>query len=96
MGVRLRVGFKNVVGVQIGLNFPSSGFGAHGALVAVGAHELLRGAPLATNCWPGAPRGGGKVVGFLGPAQSPPPPPEVVHVARLHGSKQAVLQGAHQ
>ena len=34
--------------------------------------------PLATNCWPKAPRGGGGgagVVGVPGPAGSPPPPP---------------------
>ena len=40
-------------------------------------HGRLRATPLATNCWPEAPRGGGGgagVVGVLGPAEPPPPP----------------------
>ena len=71
-GIRVRVGFKDSVGVQSGQIFPSSTFDAHGASRAFGAHGCLGAAPLATNCWPEAPRGGG-VVGILGPAESPPP-----------------------
>ena len=40
-----------------------------------GAHERLRATPLATNCWPAAPKGGGGVVGVLGRMESPPPAP---------------------
>ena len=72
MGVRVRVGFKDSTGVQSGQNFPLGGFGAHGASGAFGAHGLLRAAPLATNCWPEAPRAG-RGVGVLGPAESPSP-----------------------
>ena len=71
MGVRVRVGFKDSVGVQSGQKFPLGGFGAHGESGAFGAHGLVRAAPLATNCWPEAPRGGGGA----GPTESPPPPP---------------------
>ena len=70
MGVSVRVGFKDSVGVQNGQNFPAGAFGAHGVS---GAHELLRAAPLVTNCWPEAPWGGG-VSGVLEPVESPPPP----------------------
>ena len=59
MGFRVKVGFKDSVGVQIGQNFPSGTFGVHGASGALGAHGSLRATPLATNCWPKAPRGGG-------------------------------------
>ena len=59
VGVRVRVGFKDSVGVQSGQTFPLGGFGAHGASGAFSAHGLLRAAPLATNCWPEAPQGGG-------------------------------------
>ena len=59
MGFRVKVGFKDSVGVQIGQNFPSGTFGVHGASGALGAHGRLRATPLATNCWPKAPRGGG-------------------------------------
>ena len=51
---------------------------------ALGAHGRLRATPLATNCWPKAPRGGGGggagVVGVLGPAESPPPPRGDAHL----------------
>ena len=69
--------------MQSGQNFALGGFGARGVLGAFGAHGLLRAAPLATNCWPEAPRGGGGagVVGVLGPAESPPPPWYTLHVA---------------
>ena len=59
MGVRVKVGFKDSVGVQSGQNFPGGTFGVHGALGAFGAHGRLRATPLATTCWPEAPRGGG-------------------------------------
>ena len=59
VGVRVKVGYKDSAGVQSGQNFPLGGFGACGASGAFGAHGLLRAAPLATNCWPPAPRGGG-------------------------------------
>ena len=81
MGVRAKVGFKDGVGVQSGQNFPLGGFGAHGASGTFGAHGRLRATPLATNCWPEAPKGGGEggggagVVGVLGPTELPPPPP---------------------
>ena len=78
MGVRVKVGFKDSVGVQIGPNFPQGTFGVHVASGALGAHGRLRATPLATNCWPKAPRGGGGgagVVGVPGPAESPPPVP---------------------
>ena len=55
---------------------PWGTFGVHGASGAFGTHGRLRATPLATNCWPKAPRGGGGgagVVGVLGPAESPPP-----------------------
>ena len=58
MGVRVKVGFKDSAGVQSGQIFPLGGFVAHGASGTFGAHGLLRAAPLATNCWPEAPRGG--------------------------------------
>ena len=45
MGVRVKVGFQDSVEVQNGQNFPSGAFGAH---------ELLRAAPFANNCWPEA------------------------------------------
>ena len=62
MGVGVRVGFQDSVGVQSGRNFPQGTFGVHGASGAFGAHGRLRATPLATNCWPEAPRGGrGKV-----------------------------------
>ena len=69
------VGFKDSAGVQSGQNFPLGGFGAHAAAGAFGAHGLLRAAPLATNCWPEAPRGGGR--GSWRPRTrgvAPPPP----------------------
>ena len=75
MGVRVKVGFKDSVGVQIGQNFPQGTFGVHGALGALGAHGRLGATPVATNGWPKAPWGGGGgagVVGVLGPAESPP------------------------
>ena len=63
--------------MQIGPNFPWGTFGVHVASGALGAHGRLGATPLATNCWPKAPRGGGGggagVVGVLGPAESPPP-----------------------
>ena len=59
MGVRVKVAFKDSVGVQIGQNFPQGTFGVHGASGALGAHGRLRATPLATNCWPKAPGGGG-------------------------------------
>ena len=59
MGVRVKVGFKDSVGVLSGQKLPSCAFGAHGVLGAFGAHGLLKVAPLATNCWPEAPWGGG-------------------------------------
>ena len=59
MGIRVKVGFKDSVRVQSGQNFPSGTFGVHGASGAFGAHGRLRATPLATNCWPEAPRGGG-------------------------------------
>ena len=71
MGVRVKVGFKDSVGVQIGQNFPKGTFGVHGASGALGAHGRLRATPWATDCWPKAPGGGG-AVGVLGPAESPP------------------------
>ena len=71
--LRVRVGFEDSAGVQSGQKFPLGGFGAHGALGAFGAHGLVRAAPLATNCWPEAPWGGGGGVGVLGPTESPPP-----------------------
>ena len=55
MGVRVKVGVKGSVGVHSGQKFPSHAFGARGAL---GAHGLLRPAPLATNRWPEAFWGG--------------------------------------
>ena len=64
MGVGVRVGFEDSVGVQSGQKFPSGAFGAHG---------LLRPASLTINCRLEAPRGRG-VVGVIGPAESPPPP----------------------
>ena len=63
VGVWVRVGFKDSVGVQSGQKFPSGAFGAHG---------LLRLVPLKTNCWPEAPEGGGGV-GVLEPTESAPP-----------------------
>ena len=45
--------------MQIGPNFPEGTFGVHVASGALGAHGRLRATPLATNCWPKAPRGGG-------------------------------------
>ena len=76
MGVRVKVGFKDSAWVQSGQNFPSGGFGARGALGTFDARGLLRAAPLAANCWPEAPWGGGGagVVGVLGTAEFPPPP----------------------
>ena len=67
MGVRVRVGFKDSVGVQSGQIFPSGTFGAH---------ERRRAEPSATNCWPEAIVGGwgGAVAGVLGSAESAPPP----------------------
>ena len=41
MGVRVRVGFKDSVGVQSGQIFPQGTFGVHGALGAFGAHGTL-------------------------------------------------------
>ena len=73
MGVRVRVGFRDNVGVQNGQNLTLGAFGAHGPLGAFGAYGLLRAAPLATNCWPEAPRGGGGVVNVLGPTELAPP-----------------------
>ena len=58
-GVRVRVGFKDSVGVQSGQNFPLGTFSAHGASRAPGADGRLGAAPLATNCWLEAPKGGG-------------------------------------
>ena len=60
MGVSVRVGFKDSARVQSGQNFPLGGFGSHEASGAFGAHGLLRAGPLATNCWPEAPCGGGQ------------------------------------
>ena len=48
-----------------------------------GPGGAMRATPLATNCWPKAPKGGGGgagVVGVLGPAESPPPPPPGGHL----------------
>ena len=93
MGVRVSVGFRDSVGVPSGQIFPLGGFGAHGVSGAFGAHGLLRAAPLATNCWPEAPRGGGGgVVGVLGPAELPGGTSElhphtiimIMHMTRMH------------
>ena len=74
MGVRVKVGFKDSVGVQIGQKFPEGTFGVHGASGALGAHGRLGATPLATNCWPKAPRGGGgggaRTGGVAPPVQS--------------------------
>ena len=66
MGVRVKVGFKDSVGVQIGKNFPQGTFGVHGASGALGAHGRALGAhgrlgatPLATNYFHRRPLGGG-------------------------------------
>ena len=65
---------KDSVGVQSGQNFPLGAFGAHG---------LLTAAPLATNCWPAAPRGGGGAGGrgSWRPRTRgvPPPPGNILH-----------------
>ena len=74
MGVRVKVGFKDSVGVQSGQNFPWGTFGVHGALGAFGAHVRLRATPLATNRWPEAPRGGGELASKE-PRSRPPPFP---------------------
>ena len=50
-------GFRE--GRWVGGSFPQGTFGVHGASGAFGAHGRLRATPLATNCWPEAPRGGG-------------------------------------
>ena len=49
-------------GVQNGQNFPSGAFGAH---------RLLQAAPLATNCWPEAPWGGGGGLASWDPRSRP-------------------------
>ena len=59
VGVKVRVGFKDSVGVQSGQTFPSSAFDACEASGAFGTHGLLRPVPLTTNCWPEPPLGGG-------------------------------------
>ena len=78
MGVRVKVGFKDSVGVQIGPNFPQGTFGVHVASGVLGAHGRLRATPLATNFWPKAPKGGGGGRGSWRPRTrgvSPPPLP---------------------
>ena len=69
VGDRVRVGFKDSVGVQSGQNFPLGGLGAHRAS---GAHELLRVALWQLTVGRRPPRGGGGVVGILGPSDPPP------------------------
>ena len=73
MGVRVKVGFKDSVGVQIGQNFPYGTIGVHGASGAFGAHRRLRATTLATNCWPEAPGGGG--ASWRPETRGVPPPP---------------------
>ena len=66
---------QDSVGTQNGRNLTLGAVGAHGASGTFGAQGLLRAAPLATNCWPEAPKGGGGgLVGVLGPVESPPSP----------------------
>ena len=74
MGVRVRVGFQDTVGVHNGQNFPSGAFGAHGASGAFSAHGLLRRHlwQLIVG-WRPPSGGGGGVVGVLGPSELPPP-----------------------
>ena len=50
MGIRVRVGMKDSVGMQSRQNFLSGAFGARRASGAFGAHRPLRSAPVATNC----------------------------------------------
>ena len=59
MGVRVKFGFKDSVGVQSGQIFREGTFGVNGASGAFGARGRLRATPLATNYWPEAPWGGG-------------------------------------
>ena len=83
MGFRVKVGFKDSVGLQIGQNFPSGTFGVHAASDALGAHGRRRATPLATNCWPKAPRGGGGGRGSWRPrTRGVAPPPRGPKVSR--------------
>ena len=83
MGIRVKVGFKDGVGLQIGQNFPWGTFGVHGESGALGAHGRLRATPLATNCWPKAPRGGGGGRGSWRPRTRGVAPPRAAPLARL-------------
>ena len=74
MDVRVKGGFKDSVGVQSGPNSPSGTFGVHGASGAFGAHRQPRVTPLATNCWPEAPGGGGGSWRPRSRGIAPPPP----------------------
>ena len=65
MGVGVGVGFKDSVGVQNGQYFPSGAFGPHGAPGGTFGNQLLVRGHLAGG------RGGGGVVGVLGPAEPP-------------------------
>ena len=51
-------------------------FGVHGASGAFGAHGRLRATPLATNCWPEAPGGGGGGRGSWRPRSCGVAPPQ--------------------
>ena len=88
MGVRVKVGFKDSVGVQIGQNFPQGTFGVHGASVALGAHGRLGATPLATNCWPKAPRGGGGGRGSWRPRTRGVAPPREAEIQFFHRMSQ--------
>ena len=58
MGVRVKVGFKDSVGVQIGQNFPWGTFGVHGASGA-SCSMNTKGQHLWQLTVGGRPRGGG-------------------------------------
>ena len=62
-------GFKIVLGCKMDKIFLQAPF-VRMARRAPSVPILLKAAPLATNCWPEAPKGGGGV-GALGPAESP-------------------------
>ena len=108
VGVGVKVGFRDSVGVQNGQILTLGAYGAHGPSGAFGAHGLLRVAPLATNCWPKAPRGGGGGTGSWRPRTRGVGPPVVTtmpeitllamveHHIQTNGMGQCVVQCCNQ
>ena len=76
MGVRVKVGFEDSVGVQIG-KFSLGYLWCSWSIGRLRRPWTLEGDTFGNELLAEGPWGGGGVVGVLGPVESPPPPPPV-------------------